>query len=95
MSNLDGIVERRGHLLFLEWKSPGAPLRTGQRLLLEHLSTRQKVTVYLVEGPTQERKIAMLRVTVYKYGTAAPERLMTLDGLRAEFRRWYEQANRT
>jgi len=48
MSDIDGIVERNGYILILEWKKPQQDIPKGQRLLFEaftHNSPKHTVLV--------------------------------------------------
>lgn len=37
-TDIDGMVERRGHFLTLEWKEEGTPIPQGQRILFENFT---------------------------------------------------------
>ena len=52
VGDVDGlfVVERSGHLLFIETKGMDEPLTVGQRILLEALSRIPKVTVVVLYG---------------------------------------------
>lgn len=50
VTDLDGIVERHGHVLILETKSPGAPIPRGQQILFNHLITESRFTVLIIWG---------------------------------------------
>lgn len=47
-SDIDGVVEINGHLLFLEWKKPPASLTTGQRRMFERQTLRARRQQVLV-----------------------------------------------
>lgn len=49
-TDLDGCVELHGNLLFLEWKRPGAPLKTGQRLMFEAATRLGYIAVFVIFG---------------------------------------------
>jgi hypothetical protein len=51
-SDIDGVIERRGHFLFLEGKRPGESLPKGQWIMLSNLAklNPDKVTVVVVTG---------------------------------------------
>lgn len=48
-TDIDGCVERNGQFLWLEAKAPGAPVPTGQRIVLERLAKRGD-TVFILHG---------------------------------------------
>ena len=50
-SDIDGVVERNGHFIFLEGKRPGERLSVGQLIMLKQLSgLSDRVTVLVVTG---------------------------------------------
>ena len=51
-SNLDMVLERKGHFLFGEWKRDGEKISKGQEILLKALSELPKTTVLVVSGDT-------------------------------------------
>lgn len=38
LSDFDGVVERKGYLLILEWKEEGTPIPLGQRIMFENIT---------------------------------------------------------
>ena len=47
-SDIDGVVEINGYMLFLEWKTPGGKVSVGQRRMFERqtqYATRQQVLI--------------------------------------------------
>lgn len=46
--DMDGWAEINGHFLFVEFKSPGAPIPMGQKMALERLSRLPKCSVLVV-----------------------------------------------
>ena len=51
-SNLDMVLERKGHFLFGEWKRDGEKISKGQEILLKALSGLPKTTVLVINGDT-------------------------------------------
>ena len=51
-SNLDMVLERKGHFLFGEWKRDGEKISKGQEILLKALSGLPRATVLVVSGDT-------------------------------------------
>lgn len=51
-SNLDMVLERKGHFLFGEWKRDGEKISKGQEILLKALSGLPRVTVLVINGDT-------------------------------------------
>ncbi len=94
-SDIDGIIERRGKFLVIETKSPGVPVPTGQRILLDALADNGAFTVIVVHG--QPGKPEQLTVTTSVNG----ERVMreynpaTLETLRDIVKRWFAWVDKT
>ena len=51
-SNVDGIAERNGRFLVMEWKRPNEKISTGQKILLQALSCTPRFTVIIINGNT-------------------------------------------
>ena len=51
-SNVDGIAERNGYFLILEWKRPGEKMSEGQKRLLQALAANPKFMVVVIIGDT-------------------------------------------
>jgi len=51
-SNVDGIAERNGHFLIMEWKRPGEKVSDGQKRLLQALAATPKFMVVVIIGDT-------------------------------------------
>ena len=64
MADIDGFVEIRGRFLYLEWKSPGAPLHTAQRISYTSLSRTTNSIVILCWGNAESMDIGKMAVFV-------------------------------
>ena len=53
-SNLDMVLERKGHFLFAEWKRDNEKVSKGQEILLKALSRVPNATVLIVNGDTDD-----------------------------------------
>jgi hypothetical protein len=53
-SNVDGIAERNGNFLIMEWKRPGEKVSEGQKILLKALAATPKFIVVVIIGDTDE-----------------------------------------
>jgi len=51
-SNVDGIAERNGNFLIMEWKRPGEKMSEGQKILLKALARTPKFMVVVIIGDT-------------------------------------------
>ena len=53
-SNVDMVLERKGHFLFGEWKRDGEKISKGQEILLKALSGLPKTTVLVINGDSDD-----------------------------------------
>ena len=53
-SNLDMVLERKGHFLFAEWKRDNEKVSKGQEILLKALSRLPNTTVLVVSGDSDD-----------------------------------------
>lgn len=62
-SDIDGVIERRGHFLFLEGKREGEKLSLGQLIMLKALAALdpEKVTVLVITGDRETGEITEYR----------------------------------
>lgn len=51
-SNVDGIAERNGHFLIMEWKRNGEKISEGQKRLLKALAATPRFMVVIIYGNT-------------------------------------------
>lgn len=93
-SDIDGMVERNGHFLYLEAKGPRAQLKWGQEIAIKSRVRDGLSTFVIVWGePGEPEKIRVyypapyLRVDDYT--------ICNLDVLRDVCERWYRYANST
>lgn len=52
-SNIDMILERKGHFLFGEWKNEGEQFSEGQKILLRSLAKLENSEVIIITGNTE------------------------------------------
>lgn len=50
LGDIDGILERKGHFLLVEWKSPGGHLSTGQRIMFNRMAELPNFAVFVLYG---------------------------------------------
>lgn len=90
----DGLVERNGHLLLLEWKDPTCPLKLskGQYLLYKRGTRSNHLTVYVIRGDVETMQpfqgIEVWRGHFSKWSVL--ERGKLLERIRA----WWDWADR-
>ena len=98
MSDLDGVVERSGNLLFMEWKvAPSEPTQ-GQWILLRALARIPKSKVLVVTADVAAEDVGVktgiwLQI-VDKNGVVRPKVRLSIEELRERFARWFEIVNR-
>lgn len=56
-SNVDGILERNGQFLILEWKKPGEKVSEGQKRLLQAFAAKPSFMVVIIYGNTDNGTI--------------------------------------
>jgi hypothetical protein len=89
-TDLDGLVERRGHFLVLEAKQPGVSVPLGQRYTFEALQKTGVFTVIIIWGMTDSPEEAQL----YTPGGISDVFPCDLALLRQIVATWYAQVNR-
>jgi len=91
-SDLDGIAERNGHFLIMEWKRPGEKASEGQKRLLQALAANPKFMVVVIIGNTdngtniQEYWQYASDGKVFKAGTG-------FESFKSFYRLWYDYAD--
>jgi len=91
-SNVDGILERNGQFLILEWKRPGEKVSDGQRIMLQALAAKPSFMVVIIYGNTDNETI------IDSYWLLTPEGKPVKTGIGFEsfkqfYRQWYELAD--
>lgn len=91
-TDVDGLVERRGALLMLEWKRPGGELRQGQRITLLALCKYPRCAGVVVWGTTTP--MAPERMQLFWNGKAQDVTPADMDKVRSAVSRWFAMADR-
>jgi hypothetical protein len=68
-SNIDMVLERKGHVLIGEWKRPKEKLSKGQEILLKSLARKPKFTVIIVTGDTDSHMSVERYWKIHQDGT--------------------------
>ena len=89
-SDLDGVVERKGHILIIEAKPKLDKLPLGQQIMLEAFSRKPGITVLIVWGAVDEPE-GMWLIENGKHSVPAPT---TLAGMRDWVAAWYKEADK-
>ncbi len=87
MTDLDGIVERRGRFLVVEWKAPGASVKRAQERALDELNRLDQFTVKIVHGTSDPMEPKLYRAP---FGQDVPT---DLANFQQRCSRWFQQAS--
>lgn len=91
-SNIDGIAERNGKFLVMEWKRPKENISEGQKRLLQVFAKTPNFTVVIVQGNTDDKLVIDDFWQVQAYGSCT--RIgKGVDEFKAFYVMWYEYAN--
>lgn len=86
IGDIDGIIEKNGHLLILEWKSTGAPLPEGQEIMFTNATRKNLITVFVIWGnPTTT---TAERIRIYQDGEITREEEITNEILKGFCKYW-------
>jgi len=85
-TDIDGAYERNGHLLLLEWKSPGVELPLAQELMLKRASLVSKINAIVVNGHAKDMSVEQFYSIVK--GKSHRQRAGGLDDLKELIRMW-------
>ena len=91
-SNVDGIAERNGQFLIMEWKRPREKVSDGQRIMLQALAAKPSFMVVIIYGNTDNETV------IDSYWLLTPEGKPVKTGIGFEsfkqfYRDWYELAD--
>jgi hypothetical protein len=91
-SNIDGIAERNGKFLVMEWKRPNEKVSEGQRRLLQAFAKTHNFTVIIVQGNTDDELVIQDFWQVQPYGSCV-KLGQGVEEFKAFYVMWYEYAN--
>jgi hypothetical protein len=91
-SNVDGICERNGQFLIMEWKRSGEKVSTGQKYLLQALAKKEGFIVVIIYGDTDNETV------INNFWVLNPDGIPVRRGIGFEsfkqfYRQWYELAD--
>ncbi len=91
-SNVDGICERNGKFLVMEWKRDGEKVSKGQKILLQSLAALHNFMVVIIYGDTDNE------TRIGKYYIVQPTGSCILAGnginmFKEYYRTWYDWAD--
>jgi len=91
-SNVDGICERKGKFLIMEWKRPNEKVSMGQQILLKALAAKDDFMVVIIYGNTDNSMVIDKYWLLQKDGT--PMHHGTgVEMFKQFYRQWYELAD--
>ena len=92
MGDVDGIVERNGHFLMMEWKSPGGVITRGQHITFASLTADNiNFTVYVLEG--DPRTMEITSHIVYFNNYVQHYQVSSFEQVLGEFQTWAYMAD--
>lgn len=86
VTDVDGLVERRGNFLVIETKAPGVSVPEGQRILFDQLTRSPRFNVLILWGRPNAPELMQL------WNYTDPEPTNVVD-VKARVARWYRWAN--
>jgi hypothetical protein len=90
-TDIDGCVERKGHILMFETKRPGVSIPMGQELMFKTMVEKAKAVVIVAWGEKDEPE--KLKVFSSKHPTGKEMPKGDIDELRRIVSLWYERAD--
>lgn len=92
-SNIDGVYERRGKFLFLEFKKPGEKISLGQEILLKALAANQAMQVWIVTGHFKPEKIEFHRAEQLLPNGMMQIVAESMEALKFKINTWHDLAS--
>jgi len=83
VTDLDGLVERRGHFLYLEAKSPGKEVPIGQQIMFDHIVAAGNTVLVIWGQPNDPQAAQVWGSEVFIADTAKIQQIVA---------RWYQCA---
>jgi len=93
-SNLDMVLERKGHFLVGEWKRPNESISKGQEILLTNLAMKPGFLVVLIEGDT-DADMVVNKVQIFNPHKGWIEWGDSKESLKDLITQWYARAERS
>ena len=92
ISDIDGIVERHGHFLWIETKRPGEIITKGQEILHNALINTGVFCVLLLWGEVDAPERYRL---IFEGGKTEEHIAMGTEDIKDVIKRWFEWANKS
>lgn len=91
-SNVDGICERKGKFLVMEWKRPNEQVSKGQEYLIKALAKQPNFIVIIIYGDTDDETTVHKFFLVNQDGTCIKAGT-SFEELKIFYKQWYEMAD--
>lgn len=89
VSDIDGVVERNGHTLFLETKRPNVPIPLGQHVMFDTWRKTGFATVIVIFGQADNPQ----HMQIYAKDRIHPKRPANTETVRQAVASWFEYAD--
>ena len=93
-SNIDGVYERFGHFLFLEFKRPAEQISQGQWILLKALAAMPQAQVWLITGNFDGDEIYFESAEMLLPNGLRHEIASSLEVLKMRINTWHDSKTR-
>lgn len=93
-SNVDGVYERFGHFLFLEFKRPGEQISQGQWILLRALAAMPQAQVWIITGSFEPGEIYFESCEMLLPNGLRQEIASSLEVMKTRINTWHDEKTR-
>ena len=93
-SNIDGVYERFGHFLFLEFKRPGEQISQGQWILLKAMAAIPNAQVWIITGNFEPDEIYFESAETLLPNGLRQEIASSLEVLKMKINTWHDSKSR-
>jgi hypothetical protein len=91
-SNVDFVMERKGYVLYGEFKRPEEKISEGQRITLEAMSRKREFKVFVAIGWNEGTHLVVKEITVIHNGVWLEPEACDLEGFKKRIREWFAAA---
>lgn len=89
-TDIDGCVERNGHILVIEAKSPGVEIPTGQEIMFKNMTKTGKISVMVVWGETNKPE----EMKLFSPFGEEEKKKVDISGFRERVTSWFKWADK-
>ena len=91
-SDIDGVIERNGHVLLIEWKTGHADIPTGQHITFETFAFKRGIPVLVIWG--EPREMTTHKQRRYTTGGAIIDSTDDMEETGRRLNDWFQYAER-